>query len=218
MDLVEIIHSSLMYTLKRKPIKETMCYTLSKIIAATGDDFGFIGEVMNRDTDEDMFIRYHAVHGFDETCIQLLETFGHLDVDHLNCLHDRCIKAKGAFYINDIKRKSFPRGHKQIAKFISIPLMKDNEVFGLIGLGKAPGESIDYTEDSVQFLKPVSMVIGSTMLHIKDLVNLSYQKDMFLANVSHEIRTPLNGIVCLTKLLAKTKCTTDQENYIKIIF
>ena len=218
MDLVDIIHSSLMYTLKRRPIKETMCYILSKIISASDDDYGFIGEVMCRNNSEDKFIRYHAVHGFDDTCLQLLETFGHLDFDHLNCLHDRCIKTKRAFYLNNIKRKVFPQGHKQIAKFIAIPLIKDDEVFGLLGLGKGPGKDlVDYNEDSIKILKPVSMVIGSTLLHIKDLVNLSYQKDMFLANVSHEIRTPLNGIVCLTKLLTKTKCTTDQENYIKII-
>jgi len=43
----------------------------------------------------------------------------------------------------------------------------------------------------------------------------SQVKGRFLANMSHEIRTPMNGILGLTYLLAHTKLTTRQSEYVR---
>ncbi len=216
MDLVDIIHSSLMYTLKRKPIKETMSHILDKIISITNDDYGFIGEIIKpKGTGKDV-LRYHVVYGFKDIK-KLLEFNEHFDFDYSQSMHKIALETKKAYYNNNMNEANILLGHETISKFIVIPLMKNNEIIGLLGLGKKSLDSKDYDDDTVKFLKPISMLIGSVFLHIKDLINVSDQKDMFLANISHEIRTPLNGIVCLSKLLTKTKCTDEQNNYIQII-
>lgn len=42
-------------------------------------------------------------------------------------------------------------------------------------------------------------------------------KESFLANLSHEIRTPMNGILGLANMMAKTKLTAQQTEYLSVI-
>lgn len=50
-----------------------------------------------------------------------------------------------------------------------------------------------------------------------ELTKANQAKSDFLANMSHEIRTPMNGIIAMADLLAKTKTTSEQSEYLEIV-
>ncbi len=51
----------------------------------------------------------------------------------------------------------------------------------------------------------------------RELTKANQAKSDFLANMSHEIRTPMNGIIAMADLLAKTKTTSEQREYVEIV-
>ncbi len=116
---------------------------------------------------------------------------------------------------------------QDIKSAITIPLMKENECLGFIGLD-AVKKKYQYSEDEEQLLQVYGQMLVNAFGRLsreKDLLEAKEKaeesdrlKSAFLANMSHEIRTPMNGIMGFTELLKEPKLTgKEKEEYIKII-
>ncbi|HVT44252.1 MAG TPA: ATP-binding protein, partial [Thermoanaerobaculia bacterium] len=51
----------------------------------------------------------------------------------------------------------------------------------------------------------------------EEALQAAQAKAAFLATMSHEIRTPLNGVLGMTSLLADTRMTTEQQDFVRTI-
>ncbi|MUK38723.1 response regulator [Aliivibrio fischeri] len=83
---------------------------------------------------------------------------------------------------------------------------------------------IDGNDELSFFSKKINKLIAKRRLSEETLIsakeeaeNSNHAKTTFLANMSHEIRTPLNGIIGMSSVLAETKLTPIQLDYLNTI-
>ncbi|HET9913855.1 MAG TPA: PAS domain S-box protein [Anaerolineales bacterium] len=141
--------------------------------------------------------------------------------------------------------KGFPEGHVPVTREIVIPVIRNERMMAIIGIGNKPQDyssydlemaerMADYAWDIIE-RKQMEVVLAEEHDQLAQRVeertsdlsranaNLARAlrvKDEFLANMSHELRTPLNAILGLSESLAEQIAGTlneKQQKYINTI-
>ncbi len=110
--------------------------------------------------------------------------------------------------------------------WLGVPLEVDGEIIGIISIQDYDNKNA-FSHNDLNILRIVSNQIALAIKHkqAQELLRVAKEraeenarfKEQFLSTMSHEIRTPLNAIIGMTRLLANTNPSPDQQDYIHAI-
>jgi PAS domain S-box-containing protein len=191
---------------------------LERILKLTDSEYGFIGEVL--ENQQGKYLKSLAISdiSWDENSSNLFRESKEkgLMFTNLQTLFGEVIISQKPLIANDAphhpKAGGIPTGHPALKKFLGIPLFYQNQYVGMVGVANREN---GYNEDILEFLKPLTDIIGDMINHIRLKEDLQYQKQIALHNaklaslgemasgIGHEINNPLAIISGQTQLIEK---------------
>ncbi|NJK95682.1 MAG: GAF domain-containing protein [Bacteroidales bacterium] len=151
------------------------------------------------------------------------------ELEKTGCWGD-VVRFRKPVMINDFSKSEFeikgvPQGHVPLKKFLSIPVMVENNIVAVVGVANKE-DDYDQTDiiqltlmmDSVWKVVDRQKMIEELVLAKERAIQSDNLKSAFLANMSHEIRTPMNAIMGFSELLIKGAVSGKSlEKYAEII-
>ena len=138
-------------------------------------------------------------------------------------------------YANYPRKMGLPDGHAQLVRFVSVPVIENEKVVMLTGVGNSAAAYDGFDLESVQLLSNEIWHIVQRRRDQQDLIQqkalletrveqrtaaleaaseradaANIAKSAFLANMSHEIRTPMNGIIGMANILRREGVSPEQ--------
>lgn len=123
-----------------------------------------------------------------------------------------------------IKGKGYPS--RGIYSAMSVPLVRNEELLGVLNLNETEGDRI-FTEQDLNslglFAEHAAIAIGNAAIYEKEretvarLEELDQLKSDFVASVSHELKTPLTAIIGAAKTVNRKGNQMDPENHARFM-
>lgn len=181
-------------------------YLLGEIIAITGSEYGFVGEILEDKNGK--YLKNFALTdiSWNEETRDLYQSYASTGFEfrNLETLFGEVIKNGELLITNEAplhpKATGIPDGHPPLRSFMGIPILYNGDVIGLVGVAN---NKHGYRIEEYNYLKPFFDLVGETIHLIKVELELEFQKRVLLHNsklasigelaagVSHEINNPL---------------------------
>ncbi|MET6998115.1 ATP-binding protein [Chitinophaga defluvii] len=174
---------------------------LNSTLEITGSEYGFIGEVLKNDKGNP-YLHTQAVtnNAWNPEMLQYYND--HLGKEmifsNLNSLFGEVLKTAAPVISNnpdtDNRRSGLPQGHPILHSFMGLPVIRDQEMIGMIGIANKPG---GYQESMADFLQPLLSTYGTLIHahHIDEQRSLIEKQHHQLMSEMEALITSLDDIV-----------------------
>lgn len=184
--------------------KELYDYTLDQVVRLTDSTIGFFHTVS--DDQNDIILTTWNNEAL-KNCTALYAT--HYAVEQAGNWVD-CVRLKRPVIYNDFSnspnQKGLPGGHVAVRRFMSIPVLEEDKVRIIFGVGNKtePYGDLDVVQLQLVANELHKIIKQRSLQREKDDAEAANRaKSTFLANMSHELRTPLNAILGYAQLMQR---------------
>jgi len=116
--------------------------------------------------------------------------------------------------------KGTPLGHVELKRFLTIPLIVEDEIVAVVGVANKTEEYNNSDIRQLTLLMDTVWKIVERQEHQQQLIAAKEKaeesdrlKTAFLANMSHEIRTPMNAIIGFAEMLNRPNLSDERRKY-----
>ncbi len=135
----------------------------------------------------------------------------HYSIDKAGVWVD-CVKQKKAVIHNDYEslahKKGLPEGHAPIKRELVVPIIRDNKIKALIGIGNKPDNYTQHDIETVTILADAAWNIffsKQTESALREsesrLRELNSTKDKFFSIIAHDLKSPFQGLIGYSNML-----------------
>lgn len=189
---------------------------LSDLLALTGSQFGFIGEVLQRDNGH-RFLKVGAITNIawsaeTEALYQEVKRRG-MVFDNPHNLIGASLESEQMVLSNDFtsdpRRGGLPEGHPQITTYLGIPIFAGHSLIGLVGLANRAG---GYSEALADELDPLLQTVGQ-LIERKQLYREKLEHKQSLERAAnYDALTGLPNRRRLTEIFEEELVEADRRN------
>lgn len=159
-ELLQTVNETQVSFLFDEDFKESLDDLLVKILSLTGSQFGFMGEVLYEE-DGRPYLRSHTItniawsqetEDFYQQKFKVGIEFKNLDtLFGFSILNGEPVISNSPK--NDPRAGGVPEGHPPLLSYLGVPVYKNGEMLGLIGLAN---KEEGYSKSDLEFLKPIT--------------------------------------------------------------
>lgn len=199
-------------------IEDILKYSIELGIKLTDSEIGFFHFV--NDDQETISLQAWSAKTMDICNIPTLDK--HYPISKAGVWVDCFIQKKPVIhndYTSLSHKKGLPEGHATITRDLSVPVIIENKVVAIFGVGN---KNLGYNETDAEFLSIFADSVWNIIRRKKAEIDTNkarrkaeesdHLKTQFLLNMSHEVRTPMNAINGFSSMLNKKDLSDEKRS------